>query len=235
MRSLKKRVLIATDSLGAPRINHETVYYEDTWPYKIKSYLDEKDIESFILTDNGLHSKDLLKLVQSKLILYRPCITVFQYGIVDCAPRAFTDKEKLIFRALHIGTYVHKIGHKYHAKLSSFRNIPKVPLPQFVNNVRLINESMYEAGNSFIVNVPIANACSSYIKMSPNIQIYISKYNEVLKKNCDRFVGDLACLPRNINEEIFLDDDYHHLNILGHELFYKAIKSCLNDLLCVYE
>ena len=64
-----RRVLIITDSLGAPRVSPETLYYEDTWPFKLKKRFDEYGIDTFIFTENGLDSTLLLGLLKFKLKL----------------------------------------------------------------------------------------------------------------------------------------------------------------------
>lgn len=83
-----KRILIVTDSLGAPRdVNGEKIEYEDTWIYKLKNnYINSIDVDVIFITINGLDSNQLLQLTNDKLKLYNADLILFQFGIVDCAP-----------------------------------------------------------------------------------------------------------------------------------------------------
>ena len=85
----KKRVLVISDSLGLPRENPDgIIYYENSWPYLLK--------EKFDVIHLGIGGASIDQLV-SQAGYYRfanPDFVILQSGIVDCAPRTMTKKEK---------------------------------------------------------------------------------------------------------------------------------------------
>jgi len=153
---------------------------------------------------------------------------LFQYGIVDCAPRVFSDREKLIFRILHIHKLAAKIGKKYHAALSAKRDLTAVSLNEFDVFVLQINEKLRAESSKPIkvVNIPIGSACQGYVDISPTIKQKIASYNEVLKRHSDVFLADFVSAPV---EQIYTKDR-HHLNPFGHQLLADIVIDGLKQL-----
>ena len=137
-----KRILIVTDSLGAPRdVNGEKIEYEDTWIYKLKNnYINSIDVDVIFITINGLDSNQLLQLTNDKLKLYNADLILFQFGIVDCAPRVLKNIEIKIISILRLSGLIKKIISKYHSKLSNLRNIQSINIYEFEKNVKRIYE-----------------------------------------------------------------------------------------------
>lgn len=179
--------LIITDSLGAPRWYPEKIKYTESYPFKLKNYLDNNNIPNFIFSDNGLDSIKLTSYTKNKLTLYEPKNVLMQFGIVDCAPRCFSRKEIYIFNKLRVGKYVKKIASKYHSKLSSYRNITYVSIEDFEKNMKFLYNKFHENGAN-IISINIFDACDVYIDKSPNIQNKINAYNEIIKRFCDKYI-----------------------------------------------
>lgn len=223
-----KRLLIITDSLGAPRTVPELVSYDQTWTKMVKEHAQRQGFDVSAHTINGLDTRELLKLVNEKLCLYEPDIVLFQYGIVDCAPRVFSDREKLIFRIFHLHKLAAKIGKKYHAALSAKRDVTAVSLSEFDGFVGQINDKL-RAGLSKplkVVNIPIGSACQGYVDISPTIKQKIASYNEVIKHHADVFLADFVSAPV---EQIYTKDR-HHLNPFGHKLLADIVIDGLKKL-----
>lgn len=218
----KKRVLIITDSLGAPRfVDGEKIEYEDTWVYKIFTYMRKYDIEVIFMTLNGLDSTQLLSLIKDKLLLYKADIVLLQYGIVDCAPRVLTDKEIMFFSILKLSRVVKKIISKFHAPLSNFRKLQHTEIEKFKVNVKIIYRLFYEQ-NIKVVNIPIAPACEKYKEKSPKISKNIEMYNNIIKSNTNLYLEDLYI---NCNKEKIFLNDLHHLNQDGHNIISDYLKN----------
>lgn len=224
-----KRILIVTDSLGAPRdVNGEKIEYEDTWIYKLKNnYINIIDVDVIFITINGLDSNQLLQLTNDKLKLYNADLILFQFGIVDCAPRVLRNIEIKIISILKLSGLVKKIISKYHSKLSNLRNIQSINIYEFEQNVKRIYEILSNIDIK-VIHIPIAPPCSKYIQHSPYINKNINNYNNILKKYSDIFLHN-SYLDIEI-ENIFLSD-LHHLNKLGHELLFKNIKNSIKNLI----
>lgn len=95
---MSKRILIITDSLGAPRNDEEVITYDETWVGMLTKHLQSQGQEVLSFSENGLSSTSLLNDVKSKLTLYNPNIIIAQFGIVDCAPRVLKNREILLFQ-----------------------------------------------------------------------------------------------------------------------------------------
>lgn len=223
-----KRLVIITDSLGAPRTVPEVVYYDDTWVRMVRDHAIKRGYDVIAHTINGLDSRELLKLVLEKLHLYDPDLVLFQYGIVDCAPRVFSEREKMLFRILQLHKVAAKIGKKYHAPLSAKRDITSVSLSEFELFVPKINEALKSNTEKpcQIINVPIGSACRGYVELSPTIEHNITEYNQVLQRNSDCYLTKFSTAPV---EEIYTAD-CHHLNHNGHKLLAAIVTESLEVL-----
>ena len=227
MACRKQRVLIVTDSLGAPRsVDEEVINYETTWVYKITTLLTQHNIEVVFMTINGLDSNGVLQLTKDKLLLYEPSIILFQFGIVDCAPRVLTNKEIMFFSIFRLSRIVKKIISKYHAFFSSLRKLQYTDINAFKVNLEQIYELCYNQDIK-IVHMPIAPACSKYEIKSPLISQNIKIYNNVIEKYTNEYLSDLYyCCEK---EKIFLKD-LHHLNEEGHNVVFNYLKNNLERI-----
>lgn len=216
-----KRLLIVTDSLGAPRcVSGEMIKYDDTWVHKISSYLCQFDIETISITINGLDSKQLLTLTNEKLLLYEPDVVVLQLGIVDCAPRVLRDKEIAILSAVGLSKVTRKVISKHHAFLSNLRNIRHTSAEYFKKNLSQVY-SLFHSHAIKVVYIPIAPACLGYKLKSPSIENSILHYNMIISNYTDIFFGDIY--SESCPEEIFLTD-FHHLNSSGHLIVSRYLE-----------
>ncbi|ARU59543.1 hypothetical protein OLMES_5563 [Oleiphilus messinensis] len=218
---MPKRMLILTDSLGAPRIEPELVNYDQTWVAKVKCEAQNNGYDVIAFTANGLDSANLLSEVNFKLHLYKPNVVIFQFGIVDCAPRVWSDREKLLFRILNLHNLAARIGKNYHAPISKFRNITAVSIADFALNIKSINEKIrqHAPDGCTLIHVPIGPPCSAYFELSPAIGENIIRYNKVLGENSDRFLTDFS----QLDPETIYTSDCHHLNQTGHEKLSKIV------------
>lgn len=227
---MEKRLLIITDSLGAPRHEPETVSYEDTWVYGVKKAFERSGYDVFCITHNGLHSSELLSLTQTKLTLYGASVAIIQCGVVDSAPRVLTDREIRFFQMIRLQKIVRYIAHRFHAPLSLWRNITLHKPEDFSRNMRGSYDALKNIRDCVVVQVPIAPACSGYVKKSPLISKNILKFNKALKASSDIYVGEFSGIMPDTIEKIFMDD-FHHLNIAGHKLLQDMVLSSVSALI----
>lgn len=228
---MPKRLLIVTDSLGAPRCEPATVSYEETWVYPVKKHFEGQGYDVFCITYNGLHAGELLSLAETKLTLYHADIAILQCGLVDCAPRVMTEREMLVVRLLHIQKPVKFLAHKYHAALSKWRNISLYTVEQFDERIAKTVRILKSGKKCIVVQVPIAPACNGYLAKSPLIATNIKKFNAVLEKNSDSYLKNFENFSADDADPLFMDD-FHHLNTRGHKILadivIKAFPTMLN-------
>lgn len=96
----KRRILVITDSLGLPRDYPERCIYSDTWPALLKK--DGHIIHQISI--GGATVSELADQLLSYHLSFCPDVVLFQSGIVDCAPRAFTRNELFFVKKQSSGT-----------------------------------------------------------------------------------------------------------------------------------
>ena len=115
------------------------------------------------------------------------------------------------------------IAHRYHAKLSKWRNISLHTETKFA---QLINDAYAhlkrELPEVTLVHLAIAPANAQYVEHSPNITKNIDAFNAILEQKADHFIPFPA-----LEQNIFLADA-HHLNRKGHTLVTSLISGTLN-------
>lgn len=223
-----KRILIITDSLGAPRfVDGEKITYNDTWVCQFNTLLRTLNIETISMTINGLDSTRILQLTHDKLLLYAPDIVIFQFGIVDCAPRVLTNNEILILSFLRLSKITKKIISKHHAFLSNLRNLQHTGAKKFEINLEQIYTLFHSKGIK-VIHLPIAPACQRYQQKSPKISYRIQQYNSIIEKNSDLLLKNLY---DNADVEAIFLNDLHHLNIHGHQVVFDYLSKNLHKIL----
>jgi hypothetical protein len=215
---MKKRYLIVTDSLGAPRDDAEIISFDESWVGQCWSHLRAKGHEVICITDNGLCAKKLYGMASTKLHLYNADHVILQYGIVDAAPRVLREHEKLLARALRLSAIVQKIAHRYHAKLSNWRDISLHTPERFdALSARTVAHLRNHQPALRITAIEIAPPPASFIAHSPLIVRNVARFNAILKQHADALVH----YPENAGD-IFLPDG-HHLNKVGHNLLFTQL------------
>jgi len=150
-------------------------------------------------------------------------ILIVQIGIVDCAPRLFTNFENKIiarlptFVAGRIIAQVKKLRTQ-----SSKRSYVKPEI--FERNVLELFNTFAE---KVVVYVKILPAGKKFISLNPTIQGAISRYNDIIDK-CAKDYQDVHL----IDLKLFDIDDYtledgYHLNAKGHLLISELIASAV--------
>lgn len=212
------KILVLTDSLGLPRDQPESVFYEQTWPY----FLSQGKYTVLQSSIGGATSDDMLKQM-SYLRQYKPDIVILHVGIVDCAPRALTQLERMIFSSNKIvRRIVFTILPHIARPLRKMRNISYVSKKKFrVNLNRLISlspQSCYYA----IGIVPISDV---YELQVPKMTKRAQEYNRILQEIFEKNFINIDKMPID-----HIMSDFHHLNEKGHLYIYKEIQKRLNML-----
>ncbi|MGB3947100.1 MAG: SGNH/GDSL hydrolase family protein [Bacteroidia bacterium] len=197
------------DSLPLAREKPEPVFYEETWP----SLLKKKGHEVLQICIGGATSNDLLRQV-SYHKNFLPDVVIVQVGIVDCAPRHFTQFEILLLRKI---PFFGKIALRFFNKpyIRKIRQISYVSPDRFRQNLIDIQTNFNGIKMLFIGIIP---ADGKYEKILPGINKSINKYNQILIELFgDKFI-DMSCLPENS-----IMSDFHHLNKVGHKALVEKI------------
>jgi len=217
-----KKIIILGDSLGLPR---PELSFEKTYPY----LLQEKVLNKYHMISKHKRANDTkwqVNALYDDVELYKPDVVVIHLGVVDCAPRLFYRKEKILFHYINKVIPIVEFMSKYRFFLT--KKLPKV----YVNTVNYkINMTKIidylEERDIQIIVVGISKTSMENRKKSYGYNENILKYNNILEeilvdKKEIKFVD-----MYQYGEDVLLEDG-HHLNeqgslLLANELF-KQIK-----------
>jgi hypothetical protein len=218
-RKDRKRVLIIGDSLALPRERPEQVKYDETWPELLKT---SGKFDIIQLSIGGGTIVDIFDQV-SYYKNFQPDINIIQSGIVDCAPRAFTQLELKILLSNKI----------FRIMLSRF--LP-VHFLRKIRNQTYVNKSKF---NSFYEKVILQfeNCHHISIGITPNVKDYENKirgigknreeYNTVIKRLSQKH--DVSYIDTDLISEDGIMSDYHPSTATGHLWIYKSIIKSVNS------
>ncbi len=215
----KKRIVILTDSLGCPR---ESIGVNDTWTERILQ--DNQDSVIYTICEYGLSANTDKKTYINYL---RPDILICQIGIVDASRRALKNEEKNKLQTHHLlKEIIKRIISKFHFYFTKIRNIHNCDLVEFKQNLEELCMSVRE--ECFFIE--IAPPGDALIKKAFNIENDVADYNRVLMDMENEKIHVLHPYSdskyTSPNEYLQMKDG-HHLNNIGEELVYNAVKKAI--------
>lgn len=212
------KILVLTDSLGLPRDAPQDLSYEETWPFFLSQQKNVKLLQSSI---GGGTSFDLYKQT-IYLKSFNPDIVILQVGIVDCAPRALSYHENIIYNNWWITRKIlGQVIPRWGNTIRKIRNIRFVNKEEFRINLKRIVELL---PNIKIYAIGIIPASIEYENFLPNITISIKEYNYILKEIFPETYIDTFELDQQ-----YVMTDHHHPNKKGHKLIFEIIMNRLHN------
>jgi hypothetical protein len=217
------RLVILTDSLGYAR---DEINVNDTWTDRIL-----REFKEVVIYEISIGGLTMSKFDMNRLKYLEGDALICQVGIVDANRRAFRRKEVIAFSSIPVvGKVIHKIAKKHHYTLTKIRNIHYCNLPVFKRRIsELCN---YIKGECFFVE--IAPPGRALVEQVYHVSEDVEAYNEAITSLENEKIHVLRPYSdsqiENPNE--FLLEDGHHLNLLGEELVYQAVKKAIQSLLC---
>lgn len=227
------KVIVITDSMSMPRNN---IRYEDTWYYKLKhklksyKFIDKEhrgSMSNRLVSEGGgfaniLPGSDLLEF-------YNPDIIIIQLGIVDCSPR-YISIYSFGYKVLtKLPFFLQKIYYNFKKKYSKRSSKNAYISPQiFHNNYKnFINRAIKL--NSKIIITEISPVSTEFQIKSPEINISIKRYNNILKKLSDKNENVFLFSPFYEFQSNFLIDELHYSKI-GHHNFYVNLLNLIKNI-----
>lgn len=217
------KVVILGDSLGMPR---EELLFEETYPY----LLQHRFLKNYQIISQHKRANDtkrqLVELYDVEL--YKPNIVILHLGIVDCAPRLFYRKEKILFSYINKIVPIIKIMSKHRFFLTKY--LPKVYVNEreYEKNILKIIYFLEEK-NIKIILVGIATTNLKHREKSFSYDENINNYNSILEKIVeDKKKIDFIDMYQ-YGEDILLEDG-HHLNAKGSKILATKISQIIKDI-----
>lgn len=213
-----KKILIVTDSLGLPRIEPETVSFQDTYITLLRNKYPEFEIISISI--GGATINTLL----GQMFYYKgfdPDFVFIQSGIVDCAPRALTKTETTLLGSnKYIKRFSKKMLKPLLPILRKYRNKTDTTLKEFIRCLTAFKDLFPKSNLYWFQIIP---ALEGYENLVPGITNNINLFNDAIFE---------IVRGNTLNTSTFeLDDimtDFHHLSKLGHYKVFKMIDNVIN-------
>jgi lysophospholipase L1-like esterase len=207
--SMKYKILFITDSLAYPRIEPESVLYDETYISLLKNEFTNCD---FIHQGRG--GATIIDLYKHSTYYHqtlRPDLVFMQSGVVDCAPRALTVIEQMVISRLPLFREpLTALVKKYSRFLRKARKMTYTSINMFVNNVE-----RFEALFPNVYWIGILPATEEYECKLEGIRRNTEVYNDVLRRR--KYVG-----TEHFDASMIMSD-HHHLNRAGHRKMYEEI------------
>jgi len=228
-------ITILGDSLDMTRLS-ENIYYKDTYAYKLNNFLEK---EYFVINrarrTNTILKQTISYNISNDILCYKSKYTIIHLGIVDCAPRLFSEKERRILHYIKpkkIANYIIKV--KSHNRYFFTKNFPKVYVNLETFKLKynflvdqIINKTQFK--KIFIINIAKTNKKNE--RRSYNFNSNICTYNNVIYDIYKKYKNHIQLIDfykmTEENPNLLLDDGIHITkeahNILASILYKKII------------
>ena len=222
--SKRQRVLLLTDSLGCPR---EEIDANDMWIDRILSEFGDR-ATFYTSCHYGLSAKTI---PMSYIGYLKPDYIICQVGIVDSCRRALTIKEERFVSGIPLfGEMVRRFCSRKHLFLTKIREIHYANLDEFSDSI----DSLQKLTKIRLSLIEIAPPGRFLVDKTYNVENDVSKYNSIIYSKENSGMCDVIRPYSNSGlsdcNEYLLKVDGHHLNILGNDLVYKAVRNYLLKL-----
>ncbi len=227
------RIVAIADSLAMPRNEGaDQLRWEETWPYVLQKQLPNTEV-----INCSSRAKSSVKLamggdLDEHIFLKQPNLAIVQVGIVDCAPRLFSPREKKM-----LGKLPQLLRDKIIAFMSARRAsitaqdpLAKVEVgPEaFINSLRrFVHESRKKCDGLSFLFIPMVAHLETMEKKSPGASHNIALYNRLLFKFCEQESLGLAEILHVISGDdptLFCSDGYH-LSKTGSDLLARHLEN----------
>lgn len=240
------RIVVLADSLAMPRDEGGArLLWEETWPYRLNERLRRDGLDAEVLNCGArarradhIHGTEFLEHVAYK----RPDVVCLEVGIVDCAPRVFSVREK---RLLNRRWFPRRLRERIVASRSRRRPELIAPDPlrkvdtaprDFERLVRLFARRLGELEwRPKLILVPILSDPRLTEPRSPGHTRNVELYNDVLRRVAREtgatFVEPGTVLGRAGEAQSLFFPDGYHLTAPGCLLLAERVAAALAEAL----
>lgn len=165
---------------------------------------------------SGWTIREFITALEDNVLALRPDLVVLQLGIVECAQRILSSREKAIFRALPFGRRVTQLLHYHRAAVLRLRKqlgiaVRAMPPDEFRDAIAQASRMMAERDiHCLFVAIPTFSDAGAGLR-HPLINEDIDEYNAILR-DFRAITMDQEQLPY---EDVFQAGSVH-FNVTGH-------------------
>lgn len=213
----RKSALVVTSSEAFARAIPEQVTFEQTYVSLLRKEYPQIDFHHI-----G-HGGETIGYMRTYIDRHYPDakfdIVIIVLGIVDCAPRTFTLREKKVLNILprKVASLVRKMAKWF--KVRDLRNIALTSKDNFKKDLdHLLTKGKEKITLSLISPIP------EYEQMLPRITERTVQYGEIIEKSDSKTIS-IADL---VKEDLM--SDLHHYNVQGHRKVFDKISKVLKKM-----
>jgi lysophospholipase L1-like esterase len=213
-----RKILFIGDSNSLPRIeNKNFIRLEDTYVYKVKSFLRKKNFDIEQVIWGGLKTSQLINFAVNYFAAWKPDYLVVHTGINDVKTQLLnaskSNKIMKILETLNIKKTFFKNKILYNNKLLKYHSISKSSVASFLEIIKKLKSSFL---NSKILWIEIH--CDRRIDFERfGTYKFVNNYNEIIKKEFSENFIKIDFKKKN------LANDGFHLNKKGHSILFKKL------------
>ena len=238
-----KRIVVLGDSLALPRKEGvDNLNWEETWPYLLERKLKLKFVEIEVIncSKRARLMTTLLGHDFKEHILFKdPEIVILQIGVVDCAPRIISLKEKAVLNHRLFPSFIRRkiIAYRKRNKREITKQTPlaKVYTPprvfesalkQFFSRV----DQEYSIQKKRVIVLPILANIHFMQKSSPNYGDNVLHYNQILQQVSVNVKATFVNIAHSFNRDAdnFCSDGYH-LNEKGNRSIAEVLSEVISN------
>jgi lysophospholipase L1-like esterase len=235
------RVVTLADSLALPRIKEgEVLRWEETWPYRLERLLVAKGIDAEVI-NSGLRSRTSEMLELDELRFKHPTVIVIQIGVVDCAPRIFSQREKLLLNLPVVPKPLRDliIGRRSRRRKEITGRDPLASVytrpEQYAKNVASLFREVETFGWPItMLALAVLSNPEAMEKKSPGHSANVSLYNALLERACTeagvRYLSREELIPDPRAQDVFSKDGYH-LAVEGSRIVAESVAQVLAPMI----
>ena len=226
-----RRVLVAGDSLSMARYV-DGLLYEQIYPVRVQLACPHDIVINGSMRGNCSRAIASEPYLSEFLLPLRPHHVVLQVGIVDCTPRLFSSREKLILAAMQripglrsASRAVISTASRHRYALTRRRPLCEVSPADFGRYLRAFAGAARESNPECaltIVNVP--HPGEAHVRANYRVASNIEQYNAILQELATELHAGLVDLHAYTarNPSSLLPDGYH-LSAAAHEFIHQEL------------
>lgn len=228
----KKNLLVLGSSSSMPR-QWDGIHIHHTYPYMLGERYDKTHFVFNTSRRANTSTNILVKLnLHDMFTCVEPDLTVFHFGITDCAPRLFTQRESKILGLLP--SKLSKTIINFFSKRRYFftQHFPKVyvKLNVFEKNIEGIFAKAHSINTKGVV-LGILLPPERILKKSHNYKLSVTSYNNVLRDKAEKYGFPFIDVNQYIDANTQVLDDGFHYTIEGNAILFELLQTEIDKIL----
>ena len=230
------RVVAYADSLAMPRPDLG-VSWEDTWPHRLGGLLRQRGVDAEII-NRGRRARTAASLTGQEpyenVVWLQPDVVALQIGVVDCAPRIISRREKQVLNLPGFPSRVRDAlierRKARRPQITARDPLAKVYTPpadfrRYISDFGALVETMDPQPELLVV--PVVVDWQPMERKTPGYTENVIRYNKILQRFCEaprrRFVQVPQLMEDDASLRQMFCSDHYHLSAAGNHELAQAV------------